>query len=296
MFSIQGDPIMREREWMKRIVAAVAITVMMMPYVCRGEEKLFVTDVLEKGEREVVVALSYLHEAHEISYESIASDADRTLEATFSTCALNMGVGHGFELGASIPYVFSERSKIEYPTVPAITQRFNREGFGDISVRGRYLIFDETDKPFALAAGLDVKLDTASEDDGGTGTTNIAPYLAASTSVAEGIRPFAMYTFVARNHGSRDSHEFILGAEKEVNEDVGLQAFLEADLHTSSDYFESFESYYLNVSSYVRICGNFYAVPRVVYGILTSSDEKESDRSWDTANRLRLTFGLYCLF
>jgi hypothetical protein len=296
MFSTQGDFAMREREWMKRIVAAIAITIMMMPCICGGEEKLLITDVLEKGEREVVATFSYFHESQEISFQGVRLNADRTVEAFYSNYGFNVGLGHGLEVGAGIPYVFSDRTKIQDPTIPATTYRFSREGFGDISLGGTYLVFDETDKPFTLVAGLDVKLETASEDDGGTGTTNIAPYVAASTTVAEGIRPTASYSFVARDHGSRDSHQFAVGAEKELNEDVGLGASLAAVFNTSSDFFESFESYSLRISSYIRICRNFYAIPKVIYETYTSADEKDRDRRWGSAKSLTVGYGLYCLF
>jgi hypothetical protein len=284
------------RQRMSRVIAAIAMTIMLMPCPGLGEEKLLVTDLLEKGEKEIDVSLSYIHEFHDISYKTLALKADRSFDAVFSTYRFNVGLGHGFEVGASSAYIFSEKTKIAYPTVPPRTQRFSRDGFADISLTGKYLIFDETEKPFTLVGGLDVKLDTASEDDGGTGTTNIGPYVAASTTVAEDIRPFVLYAFVARNHGSKDSHEFVLGAEKEITQDVGVRAFLEADFHTASDYFESYETYYAGALSYIRIRGNVYAVPRVVYGRLTSSEEKESDRTWEAADRLRVTLGIYCLF
>ncbi|MDY6989303.1 MAG: transporter [Thermodesulfobacteriota bacterium] len=281
---------------MRRIVAAIAITIILLPCICLGEEKLLITDVLEKGEKEVGVFFSYVHESHEISFERTALNADRDYEVMYTSCVFNVGLGHRFEVGAGIPYVFSARTKIEYPTVPTTTSRFSRDGFGDINLGGRYLVFDETEKPFTLVAGLDVKPDTASEDDGGTGTTNVAPYVAASATVAEDIRPFASYIFVARNHGTSDFHKFTVGVEKEFNEDIGLRVFLDADFYTSSDSFGSHENYYLNIGSYIRICNSLYVVPRVRYGILGPSDEKNSDRRWESANNLKLTFGLYCLF
>jgi hypothetical protein len=281
---------------MKWIIAVTAAMIMMMPQICRAQEKLLVTDVLEKGEMEVGASFSYSHFSDELSSPGDALSADRTVDTVGSGCALNVGLWHGLEVGAAIPYLFSERLKIQYPTVPTTTTRLSAEGFGDVVLRGKYRILGETDTPFTLVAGLDVKLDSASEDEGGTGTTDISPSLAASTVVAESIRPFARYTFVARDHGAGDSHEFLLGAEKELNDDVGLQALLEARLHTTSDTLRSYEAYVFEVQSYIRIWDNFYAVPKVIYTIRSPADFRDSDRGFNTATSVGATFGFYCLF
>jgi len=281
---------------MRQIIAAMAITFIMVPQISRAEEKLFVTDVLEKRDMEIGVSFSYSHFSDELSSSSDALNADRRIDRVGSGYAFNVGLGHGFEVGARTSYLFSERLKIQYPSVPMTTTRASAEGFGDIALTGKYLIFDETDKPFTLVAGLDVKLDSAPEDEDGTGTTDIYPSLAASTTLSEGLRPFARYTFVARNHGGRDSHELLFGAEKKLNENVGLQAGLEARFHTSSDVLSPYESYHFQVQSYIRICHDFYAVPKVVYAIRSSADIKESDRRFDSAKSTGLTFGFYYLF
>jgi len=281
---------------MRQIIAAMAITFMMMPQISSAEEKLFVTDVLEKRDMEIGVSFSYSHFSDELSSASDALKADRRIDRVGSGYAFNMGLGHGFEVGARTSYLFSERLRIQYPSVPMTTTRASAEGFGDIALTGKYLIFDETDKPFTLVAGLNVKLDSAPEDKDGTGTTDIYPSVAVSTTLSEGLRPFACYTFVARNHGARDSHEFLLGAEKELNENVGLQAGLEARFHTSSDVLRDYESYHFQVQSYIRICHDFYAVPKVFYAIRSSVDIKGTDSRFDSATSTGLMFGFYYLF
>ncbi|MDY6987833.1 MAG: transporter [Thermodesulfobacteriota bacterium] len=281
---------------MRQIIAAMAIIFIMMPQISSSEEKLFMTDVLEKRDMELGVNFSYSHFSDELSSSSDALNADRRIDRVGSGYAFNVGLGHGIEVGAWTSYLFSERLKVQYPSVPKTTTRASAEGFGDIALTGKYLILDEKERPFTLVAGLDVKFDSAPEDKDGTGTTDIYPSVAASTTLSEGLRPFARYTFVARNHGARDSHEFLLGAEKELNENVGLQAGLEARFHTSSDVLRHYESYHLQVQSYIRICQDFYAVPKVVYAIRSTADIKATDSRFDSATSAGLTLGFYYLF
>ena len=281
---------------MRQIVATIAIAVMMVPHISLAEERLFITDVLDKKQVEAGITCGYRHYSHEISSESEPLNGDRSIDATYSGFSLNVGLGHGFEVGAWIPYVFSEETKVEFPTVPNRTYRFSADGFGDILLRGKYVIFDESDKPFSLVAGLDLKPDTASEEEVGTGTTNVMYSIAASTTFADDFRPFARYRFVARNHGAGDTHAFNLGAEKELSDGVAIEAYVDAGLHTSSGSFDKSETYEFVVDSYIRIHQNFYAVPAAVYGIGTPTDEKYSDRRRESAYSVKLAFGLYCLF
>ena len=269
---------------------------MMAPQISYAKERLFITDVLEKRATEISASFSYSHFSDELSSSSDDLNADRRIDRVDSGYAFNVGLGHGFEVGASTSYLFSERLKIQYPSAPMTSTRASAEGFGDIALTGKHVVFDEREKPFTLVAGLDVKLDSASEGKDGTGTTDISPFVAASAMLSEGLRPFVRYAFVARNHGARDSHGFLLGAEKELNENVGLQAALEARFHTSSDVLRSYESYHLQVQSYIRICHDFYAVPKVVYAIRSSADIKETDSRFDRATSIGLRFGFYYLF
>jgi hypothetical protein len=281
---------------MRQIIAAIAIAFMVMAQISSADEKLFIADIAEKGETEIDIHFSYFHFCDELSSSSEMLNADRRIDRVGSKCAFNVGLGHGFEVGAETSYLLSEKLKVQYPSVPATTARASAEGFGDIVLKGKYMVWDERKNPFTLVAGLDVKLDSASEDKDGTGTTDISPSVTASTTVTGGLRPFVGYAFVMRNHGARDSHGFLIGAEKELNENVGLQASLGVRFHTASDVLSGYESYHFQFQSYIRICDDFYAVPMIAYAIRSSADIKESDRRFERATSSGLTVGFYYLF
>ena len=282
---------------MKWMMAAIALTTMItMSHICCAEEKLFITDLLEKGEMDASVSFSYFHDATEISSPSSSLNADQTVDIMTSEYSFNIGLGHGFEVGAGIPYTFFRKIRLEYPTIPSSTTRIKEDGFGDIALRGKYRIFSETEKPFTLVAGLGVKLETAPEDDGGTGTTDIGPFVAASTTLAHGIQPYGIYEFIAKNHGKSDTHAVVLGAEKELNDKVALRASLEADFRTSSHDLGSFESYHLTLRSYIRAGRDFYLIPVVDYGIHSLADVKEIDGEFESSTSVQVRLGFYYFF
>jgi hypothetical protein len=281
---------------MKWMMAAIALTIMMMSHISRAEEKFFITDVLEKKEVEGGVNFSYAHLSYDVSSQVSRASVNRRLDQTFANFSFNVGLGHGFEVGASIPYVFSRRSKTDYYALPYRATSASEEGFGDVLLRSKYLILDERENPFTLVAGLGVKFETASEDDVGSGTTDIKPLIAASTTVGQSLRPYAIYQLTSRNHGSGDTHAFEFGAEKELSDDMGLNASLEADFHTSSDFFHSRESYHFTIESYIRMGRNFYAIPGVDYGIHSSFEKKEGSGRFESYNGIQLMFQIYYLF
>ncbi|MDY6952351.1 MAG: hypothetical protein SWE60_12625, partial [Thermodesulfobacteriota bacterium] len=135
---------------MRHIIAAMVITLVMLARISCAEEKLFVTDVLEKKDMEIAVSLSYSHFSDELSSSSDALDADRKIDRVGAGYAFNVGLGHGLEVGARSHYLFSERIRIQYPSVPMTTTRASAEGFGDVALMGKYRIWDERDKPFTL--------------------------------------------------------------------------------------------------------------------------------------------------
>ncbi|MDY6954487.1 MAG: transporter, partial [Thermodesulfobacteriota bacterium] len=250
---------------MKKMVVGIVIGLVMIWLPCQAEEKLFVTDVLSKKEMEARVSFLYIHDSTDFHRRSPSFLTGNQKNDFFaSKYYLGLGLGHELELAAWIPYVFFDKLKNRFDSYPEPQIfRYRKEGFGDFQLGAKYRLFDEQDKPFTLVAGLETKFDTASENDGGTGSTDIRPFVAASATVTHGVRPYVVYSFTDRNHGKKDTHAIKLGVEKELDERVGLNGFLEGSFHTSSDLLTSYEMYHFRVESYIRLYGNLYVLPGV---------------------------------
>jgi len=283
---------------MKRTVFGAVLVVLTLSLPCYGEEKFFLTDVLSEKEVETAVTFSYHRLSNDASGESpVFIDTYQEIDAWNSKCFLNVGLGHGLEVGAALPYLMSLRAKSQFYDFPDTkTRREKSDGFGDIELGGKWRVFGEEDKPFTLVAGLGIKFDTASEEDGGTGTTDISPFLAASTTVGKGIRSWAGYEYTNRNHGAKDTHTIEVGVEKELDERVGVDASKGVSLHTSSDLVAGYETYFFGVASYVGLYDNFYIIPAVVFLINSSHDLKEFDVSFDTSREVAARLSFYYLF
>jgi len=282
---------------MIRIISGLVFAMLLISTTSYGAEKLLITDVLSKGEAEAEASFTYAHGSlHFYSPPPISATAKSTLNMSILECSLGLGLGHGFQVEASIPYALSVRSGARYYVFPPESVRTRREGFGDIALAAKYQVFSEKEKPFSLVAGMGVKFDTASEKDWGTGTTNIIPFVAASTTIGQGMRPYAAYQLTVRNHEERDTHVLGFGVEKELNDGVALVPFLEVAFHRSTDTLGSYETYSFGVESYIRICEDFYVLPAVGYEIDSSVRRKDIDLFFDSSEGIQIGLSLYHLF
>jgi len=282
---------------MIRIIPGLVFAMLLISTTSYGAEKLLITDVLSKREAEAEASFTYARGSlHFYSPPPISATAKSTLNLSLLECSLGLGLGHGFQVEASIPYALSVRSGARYYVFPPESVRTRREGFGDIALGAKYEVFSEKEKPFSLVAGMGIKFDTASEKDWGTGTTDISPFVAASTTLGRAIRPYAAYQLTVRNHGERDTHVLGLGVEKELNDTVGLMPFLEASFHNSTDTLSSYETYVFGVQSYVRIYRDFYAIPGIGFEIDTPVRRKDIELRFDSSEGIQIGLSLYRLF
>jgi hypothetical protein len=283
---------------MKKMIVGIVIAIVMMWLPCQAEEKLFVTDILSQREMEARVSFLYLRDSTDFVLRSPSYlSANQKNEFFQSKYYLGVGLGHGLEVAASIPYVFFDNLRNRFYKYPdPETRHYRSDGFGDVELGAKYLVFSEDDKPFTLVACLETKFQTASEDDGGTGSTDISPLVAASITVAQGVRPYVLYSFTERNHGEKDTHSIRLGFEKELDERIGLDAYWEGSFHTSSDLVTSYNTYYFRAESYIRVYGDLYVLPGVGVAVNSCADRKDMDLHFDSTRGMVLMLSFYRLF
>lgn len=288
---------------MKKIVAVTVFGLMMAATAARAEHKLLITDVLEEKQVEAQAKFEYLHQVGDL--RELAETGKKKVNKLESNYSLGVGLGHGLEVTASIPYVLSEREKEAFEVA---SKYDNKDGVGDFAFGGKYLIVGGEHKPFSLVAGLDLKFDTAGGNNAGTQTTDVSPYLAASTAVGHHLKPYAAYRAALRNHGAEDTHTLTLGAEVELNETVTVDAKFDAAFNTASDNsllfmkvpdrrgVKSYENYSFELGSYVQLVHNFYLLPSVRVVITSAADTRDGETRFASATGVGGGLSLYYLY
>ncbi len=259
----------------------------------QAEHKLLFTNVLEQKQIEGQATFEYSH-----SRGNIASPVDgpglRTTNAVESFYSLGVGLGHGLEITASIPFVFSERAKTEFAGVEPEYEK--RDGFGDAALEAKYRLLGGEEEPFTLVTGLGLKFDSARRKDAGTGTTDVSPFIAASANLGHHYIPYAIYRATLRNHDVQDTHTLSLGVEKELNPTVTLDAKIAADFNTAASDITANEDFSFELTSYIQVAHNFYLLPSAAYTLATNATDKAADLRLGPADGFRGGLSLYYLY
>lgn len=276
----------------KRVLLGMMFCLVMAAGNARAEHKLLVTEILDQKQMEAQAKFEYTHATRDL--KAAAESGKVTSNLLESNYSLGVGLGHGLEVTASIPYVMSERTKVELNGLEPEYEK--RDGVGDFSFGGKYRLFDEEKEPFSLVAGLDIKFDTAGGGNAGTQTTDVSPYIAASKKLNPHFIPYGIYRATLRNNGGEDVHTVTAGVEAELNETVTLDARLDANFGTGTKLSTASEVYSFELASYLQLLHNFYLIPSVAVASGSPVDAKGVDARLDTPFAIRGGMSLYYLF
>ena len=277
---------------MKKTVVAM-VGMLLTATAAHAEHKLLFTNVLEQKQIEGQARFEYSHTRGNID-SPVDGSGVRTTNAVESAYSLGFGLGHGLEMTASIPFVFSERAKTEFAAVEPEYEK--RDGFGDVALEAKYRLLGGEEEPFTLVTGLGLKFDSARRKDAGTGTTDVSPFVAASANMGRHYIPYAIYRVTLRNHDVQDTHTLSLGVEKELNPTVTFDAKIDANFNTAARDITANEDFSFELTSYIQVAHNFYLLPSAAYTLATSATDKAGDLRLGPADGLRGGLSLYYLY
>lgn len=273
----------------KSAIFAAVVSLMVAAGSAHAEHKLLVTDVLDAKQVEAQATFEYLHSTRKIEEAGVTLGKARST-AWESNYSLNVGLGHGLEVDASIPYVFSERAKV----LDEPTER--RDGIGDFVFGLKYALVETTkQQPFGLVIGADIKFDTAGTHNAGTGNTDVSPYIAGSQRATEHLTPYAIYRATISKKGE-DFHNLTFGVEAEANETVTVDARFDAIFANGTVNLKASERYSLELSTYLQLCHNFYVIPAVTVASGSPIEVKGTEESLRSPKELRGALSFYYLF
>lgn len=278
----------------KKTVVAMLVSLFVAAGSAHAEHKLLVTEVLDAKEMEGQATFEYAHTTLKIKDAGETIGKARATEWA-SLYSLNVGLGHGLELDAAIPYAFSERESEQIFGFGSESTK--RDGVGDFRFGAKYaLVKPEKEQPFGLVIGTDVKFDTAGPNNTGTQTTAVSPYIAGSQKVSEHLIPYAIYRATLQNNGGEDSHDLALGVEAEVNHNLTFDARFDAIFSTGTEIVKASEAYSLELASYIQLYHNFYLIPAVALATGSPIDIKGSTEQLGSPKTIRGAVSLYYLF
>lgn len=278
---------------MKNKIMVALMGVMLTSTVAHAEHKLLVTDVLDAKQIEAEAKFEYTHASADLNVLGLQVGKS-TLNSTESNYSLGVGLGHGLEVTAAIPYLFKERLETE---VLGEKEFEKRDGIGDFALEAKYRLLGGEEEKYAVVTGLGLKFDTASEKHAaGTGTTDVSPFIAASANLGHHYIPYAIYRATLRNHEAENTHTLSVGLEKEINHTFTVDAKFDANFNTRTEKLDAFEDFVFEVSSYIQAAHNFYILPSVAYLKSTDTQSRIADVRSTSADGYRLGLSFYYLY
>lgn len=289
---------------------ALLYALSMAATTAHAEHKLLITDVLSARQFEVEADFGYAHNSVDYTRKYPSYDPNMGILTGYidvpgtqkrnivsSLYSLGIGIGSGLQLNIAMPYVHVDNIKQQDSpgyTVPAWDRE--QDGVGDIAVGVKYSLYENKEKAVSVVTGLDAKLFTADSNKAGTGTNDIAPFIAASTVIYGDLRPYASYQAIFRDHGAADSHIVAAGIEYELNKTFSVTPEFSAIFRTDSAWATAYNTYTFGLTSSVNIFSNLYLIPHVNMGISTSTAAKNHSINYETLKFVSAGLGLYCLF
>lgn len=261
-----------------------------------GETTLVITETLEPGQVGVDVSYTFQHQER-----NIGGGGKEYLNTSASDFSLGVGLIPNLEIDFSVPYVYSDHSKTEFPSDITPSLQYSKvDGVGDLTVGARYAIIAPKGDGFRLAAGIDVTFDTAGAKNAGNGTTDISPIIAASYQ-SKNMKPYFAYQPTFRNKNAPDRHDISIGSHFHVTDSLILNPKFNVGIVGASSATTSFEDYTFRLSAYYKLMKGLYltssANVRIESGqntfIPSSPGGSLEDVRFDTATGYGGTVGLY---
>ncbi|GFO57874.1 hypothetical protein GMST_01990 [Geomonas silvestris] len=278
---------------MKKVVMA-AMGLLMTATAAQAEHKLLVTDVLEPKQVEMQALYEYSSIEGNL-HDPVEGNGKIKSHASEANLSVGIGLLHGLEVTASVPYLFNERTSASFASGAADTEK--RDGIGDFALEGKYRLLGGEEAPVTVVTGLGLKFDTAGTRNGGTGSTDVSPFIAASMNLPRHHTPYAIYRANLRSgEANPDTHTLSLGLEKEVNHTFTLDAKIDANFNTATSHVSSNQDFVFELSSYIQVAHNFYVLPNVAYLTATDQTLKVTDTRVTGQDGYRVGASLYYLF
>lgn len=260
---------------MKKMILAVIGGMMLTATPAMAEHKLLVTDVLDPLQVEAQAKFEYSNTSFEYKVPYFGSRAvERRVEAVESQYSVGVGLGHGIEVTASIPYLIKEWAHTESSFTRNGGAEEDASGFGDFAVQAKFRVLGGEKDRVTVVSGVGVKFDSGS-DEVGTHTTDVSPFIAGSVNLPNHHTPYAIYRATIRNHEAPDTHTVSVGLEKEFNHVVTLDAKIDSNFNTATSYTKAFEDFSFELTSYIQVAHNFYLLPTASYVVSTDAKSKD---------------------
>lgn len=254
-----------------------------------AENKLFPTDILDKGQADASASIQYEKLSTGLNFSGIKGKQSETY--TGESIGARYGLGQNWQIGAGTSYVSRDDIKTKWSDGERFTNN-DGEGKNNPYLSVSYGIVNESTTPLSLAAGVAVSPNT-------TGTTSsYSARLAAGWKKSETLKFYSTIgTVMYDSHNYMDNFSIQIGAYKDLSNGITIIPYAAYRRLNGSDRVDSVNGYIIGLAAHIQLRKNTYLTSGVANYGYSSTDRKDIPLHFDSTNDgLLINLGLYHLF
>jgi len=256
----------------------------------QGENRLFPTDILEKGEADIAFGVGWQHTFRSITDNGVSGT--QKLDFTSEHIQFRYGLGESWHVGLAL----NDNSTYEVHTNFDNGQNFlstRYQGQQNPALWAKYGFVKDKNSPFSLSGEFLVSPNTTDNDTGGTET--VALY--GGLDYGNGLKGYAEYRGdFPRDHKFSRVHSISVGAYKTETENFTLVADVHYSRFEATDLDTALQQYGVGLAALLQVGHNSYVYPRVAVYQNTSRDTTDGTVHWGGSQGKVLSVSLYHLF
>ena len=286
----------KNQKGVQALVALAALSTVCMQ-TAHAENKLFPTDVLNRGQFDIVADQGVSELKLDTQARFFPETTTDTLHGSGSSVAARVGVGAQTHVGASLNYAVA-RSHVQYayPGLDIPDSHAKAKGFQGWSLWVKHGFLTSASSPLSLAAGLQVDLET-DRNLGAEAHNTASASVTAGWDFGSGVKGFAELTQHMAEHGKYDQRtEITAGTWVPVGRSVTLAPSVNFTRAASQGDVPSFNQYGLALQGLLQVTNDTYVRSTLSVSRAEGFDTTDGWVHVGTATGKSLSIGLYHLF
>lgn len=256
----------------------------------QAEQRLFPTDILEKGEADVELRVDQDHNSNSFRTASGRSGVQKH-DRTSESIGFRYGLGESWHVGMALNNNSTYEFRTNYDKGPSFLST-QYQGQRNPSLWVKYGFVNDRNSPFSLSGTLKVSPNTT-----GNGTGWEIAQLVGGWDFGNGLKGYAGYTGeFPHDHKSSRVQSVSVGAFKAVSDNFILTPNIYYSRFEANDLQTATQRYGVGLSALLQIGNNSYVRPGVSVYQYMPRDRKDGTFHWGEGHGKDLSMSFYHLF
>jgi len=256
-----------------------------------GEDRLFPTDILNKGEVDIHLTLD--RDTHSSDIDFKGNSGRSSVKSTTEDLQIRYGLGSNWHIGLAVPYASQSVIDTDYNSPSSHNSNTSNKGAQNPVIWATYGILNDKTSALSLNAEVLVRPDTT-----GNVKTSYTGRLTSGWKVNDALRLYARVSAETFDDNSvPNAYNVVAGGYVTLSESLTLIPHASYVQFTSANSYSAYDQTDVGLSANIRIVPNFYLIPSyTAYRNGASHSDNGFFHRDATNNGKAISLGAYYLF